>query len=59
MLDGLVGDGTAALDSILPPDICFVVNQWLSLPEDTQQAILTIVRRSGSQAENCEQKQLI
>jgi hypothetical protein len=54
-LADLVGDGTAALDSILPPDIRFVVNNWPDLPEDTQRAILAIVRAAGSQADGSKQ----
>jgi hypothetical protein len=56
VLADLIGDGTAALDSILTPDIRFVVNQWPNLPEDTQWAILAIVRAAGSQSDRNEQK---
>jgi Phage integrase family len=55
ILADLIGDGTAALDSILTPDIRFVVNQWPDLPEDTQRAILAIVRAAISQAGRNEQ----
>ena len=55
VLADLIGDGTEALESILTPDIRFVVNQWPDLPEDTQRAILAIVRAANSQADGIEQ----
>jgi hypothetical protein len=56
VLVDLIGDGTAALESILTPDIRFMVNQWPDLPEDTRRAVLAIVRAAGSQADGIEQK---
>jgi hypothetical protein len=55
ILADLIGDGTVAPESTLPPDIRFVVNQWQDLPEATQRAILAIVRAAGSQADSSEQ----
>ena len=55
VLADLVGDGTSALDSTLPPDIRFMVKQWPTLSEDTQRAVLAIVRAADSQADSSEQ----
>ena len=51
--DGLpiLNESEDALESTLPSDIRFVVNQWPNLPEATQRAILAIVRAAGGQAD--------